>query len=603
MSFSGCVEVAGDVATALAVIQERFGAARRVVAREVTQADVEAICKRQALVINDVVAARSKVALIKELDAKIAAVDVKLAALLPLAALAAKEEAERALGLCSSSLKCNNEERHLDYERDALVERKALVSKELAAVCEGLRGRLGVEAQHQGLIDRGVYLKPNVLDLKVAKDVRDGKMKVFEAADGTEYFGEVPRRLPTGGAGGPNVLPKVGIENVGAIVSSDPYVTLESNARTQAVCDSAAFVAYGLGAFCLAARAAHVAEQGESKWEVYEALEAMALVAGSACAVGNETGGSKLKAFDVLTHERREASVLTQLNQAFLCPEQELVERTWDVLCQTKGSEAAVRILSALATHMEGVAREMTKSGSVYYILPRVWETQEAAEAVDAQAEAVEADEAQVEDSEMGGERQGDEQDEESEVVGRMASVSAGVSSRKRKSGESGESVESVESVGKRQQRCKPTVEAVEAVEAAAKAVEEAKESGTFGLGEDADDDTRVAFFLKGFEKINGRGGLKEQIGVIQMKVKGLEALSAGWKSPVSGTGEELVAAMIREMQDLEGQRARLWEAMQEAGVCFDKLKYVTLCGALSGGEAAAVGGARASGPRSVTAD
>jgi hypothetical protein len=250
-----------------------------------------------------------------------------------------------------------------------------------------------------------VYLKPNALDLKVAKDVRDGKMKVFEAADGTKYFGEVPRRLPTGGAGGPNVLPKVGIENVGAIVSSDPYVTLESNARTQAVVDSAAFVAYGLGAFCEAARAAHAAEQSESKWDVYEALEAMALVAGSACAVGNETGGSKLKAFYVLTHERREATILTQLNQAFLCPERELVERTWDVLCQTKGSEAAVRILSALAMHMEGVAREMTKSGSVYYILPRVWEAQEA----------------QVEDEEMGGERQGEQ--DESEEVGRMAST------------------------------------------------------------------------------------------------------------------------------------------------------------------------------------
>jgi hypothetical protein len=186
-------------------------------------------------------------------------------------------------------------------------------------------------------------------------------------------------------------------------------------------------------------------------------------------------------------------------------------------------------------------------------------------------------------DDEMGVERQGDEQ-EESEAVGRMASVSAS-GSRKRKS------CESVESLGKRQQRCKPTDEAVEAVEAerseegeaaeaVAKAVEEAMESGTFGLGEDADDDTRAAFFLKGNEKIKGRGGLKEQIGVIQIKVKGLEALSAGWKSPVSGTGEELVAAMIREMQDLEGQRARLWEAMQEAVFCFDELKYVTLCGA-----------------------
>jgi hypothetical protein len=369
------------------------------------------------------------------------------------------------------------------------------------------------------------------------------------------------------------------------------------------VVDSAAFVAYGLGAFCEAARAAHVAEQGDSKWDVYEALEAMALVAGSACAVGNETEGSKLKAFDVLTHERREASVLTQLNQTFLCPEKELVERTWDVLCQTKGAEAAVRCLSALATHMEGVAREMTKNGSEYYILPRVWEARETQEAEEVEAvEADEAQEAQVEDEAPGSERQGVERqgdeadrDDESEVVGRMASVSASVGARalKRKSGES---CESVESLGKRQQRCKPTdeaerseegeavqveaAEAAEAAEAVAKAVEEAMESGMFGLGEDADDDTRAAFFLKGSEKINGRGGLKEQIGVIQIKVKGLEALGAGWKSPVSGAGEELVAAMLMEKQDLEGRRARLCEAMQEAVFCFDELKYVTLCGA-----------------------
>jgi hypothetical protein len=144
--------------------------------------------------------------------------------------------------------------------------------------------------------------------------------------------------------------------------------------------------------------------------------------------------------------------------------------------------------------------------------------------------------------------------------------------SRKRKSGESGESVESVESVGKRQQRCKPT----DGVE---EAVEEAKESGTFGLGEDADDDTRVAFFLKGFEKINGRGGIKEQIGVIQIKVKGLEALGEGWKSPVSSAGEAVFAAMLREKQDLEGQRARLWEAMVEATFCLDALKYARLVG------------------------
>lgn len=373
------------------------------------------------------VAARSKVALIKELDAKIGAVDVKLVAL---SALAEKEEAERALGLhglCSSSLKCNNEERHLDHEMHALVERKELVSKELAAVCEGLRGRLGVEGQHQGLIDRGVDLKPSPLDLKVASDVREGKMKVFEAADGAEYFGVVPSRLPTGGAGGPNVLPNVGIENLGAIVSGCPDVTLESNARTQAVVDSAAFVVYGLGAFCEAAHAAHAEDkQSESKRDVYEALEAMALVAGSACAVGKE----KLRAFDVIVHERCEVAVLTQLNQTFLCPEERLVERTCDMLCQTNGAEAAVRILSALATHMEGVAREMTKSGSVYYILPRVWEARVEAqvEAVEADDAQVEADDAQVEDEEMGGERQGDEADDadrdgESEAAGRLAST------------------------------------------------------------------------------------------------------------------------------------------------------------------------------------
>jgi hypothetical protein len=341
------------------------------------------------------------------------------------------------------------------------------------------------------------------------------------------------------------VLPKVGIENVGAIVSSDPYATLESNARTQAVVDSAAFVAYGLGAFCEAARAAHAEDkQSESKWDVYEALEAMALVAGSACAVGNETGGGKLKALVVLTHKRGDVAVLTQLNQTFLCPEKELVERTWDVLCQTKGAEAAVRCLSALATHMEGVAREMTKNGSEYYILPRVWEARET-------QEAVEADEAQVEDEEMGGERQGDEQDEadeadrddeSAEAVGRLASVSASVGSsgsRKRKSGESVGSVESGESIG---------VPVDELDEAIAKAME----SGRAGLAEDADEDTRIAFFLKGAERINGPGGLEEQI---QAKVK------AGGIRQLSLSSD----AVSMELRELEEKQGNLRVAMQEA--------------------------------------
>ncbi len=66
---------------------------------------------------------------------------------------------------------------------------------------------------------------------------------------------------------------------------------------------------------------------------------------------------------------------------------------------------------------------------------------------------------------------------------------------------------------------------------------------------------------------------------MIQAKVKGIEALSEGWKRPVSGAGEELVAALLREMQELEGQRARLCEAMQEAAFCFDALKYASLLG------------------------
>jgi hypothetical protein len=87
--------------------------------------------------------------------------------------------------------------------------------------------------------------------------------------------------------------------------------------------------------------------------------------------------------------------------------------------------------------------------------------------------------------------------------------------------------------------------------------------SGTFGLGEGADDDTRRAFFLKGDEKINGPGGIKEQIGIGKAKV---------WDS-----GDDPAAALLMELQELEGQRARLREAMQEATFCFDALKYAAL--------------------------
>jgi hypothetical protein len=144
-------------------------------------------------------------------------------------------------------------------------------------------------------------------------------------------------------------------------------------------------------------------------------------------------------------------------------------------------------------------------------------------------------------DEEMGGERQGDEadRDEESEVVGRMASVSAGVGARARKR----KSIESVESGA-----AKPVDDELELDEA----IEKAMESGRAGLAEDADEDTRIAFFLKGAERINGPGGLEEQI---QAKVKagGIRQLSLSCD------------ALSMELHELEEKQGNLRVAMQEA--------------------------------------
>jgi hypothetical protein len=144
-------------------------------------------------------------------------------------------------------------------------------------------------------------------------------------------------------------------------------------------------------------------------------------------------------------------------------------------------------------------------------------------------------------DEEMGGERQGDEadRDEESEVVGRMASVSAGVGARARKR----KSIESVESGA-----AKPVDDELELDEA----IEKAMESGRAGLAEDADEDTRIAFFLKGAERSNGPGGLEEQI---QAKVKagGIRQLSLSCD------------ALSMELHELEEKQGNLRVAMQEA--------------------------------------
>jgi hypothetical protein len=162
------------------------------------------------------------------------------------------------------------------------------------------------------------------------------------------------------------------------------------------------------------------------------------------------------------------------------------------------------------------------------------------------------------ESGESGTERQGDEapgserqlegdeadRDDESEVVGRMASVSAGVS-RKRKSGDSGESMESVESIGV------PVDEFDEAIE-------KAMESGRAGLDENAGEDTRIAFFVRGAERINGPGGLEEQI---QAKVKAGEAGEAGGSWQLSLSCDDLSL----ELQELGRKQGNLRVAMQEA--------------------------------------
>ena len=147
---------------------------------------------------------------------------------------------------------------------------------------------------------------------------------------------------------------------------------------------------------------------------------------------------------------------------------------------------------------------------------------------------------------------QRDEQDgpDEPAAVGRMMSVAVSASSgRKRKSIESVESVESAESVGSVESMSKSIDEAV------AKAME----TGRAGLDENEGDDTRIALFLKGAERINGPGGLEEQI---QAKVKAL----GGWKLSVSGDDLAGSAACLsRELSELEEKKGNLRVAMQEA--------------------------------------
>jgi hypothetical protein len=86
-------------------------------------------------------------------------------------------------------------------------------------------------------------------------------------------------------------------------------------------------------------------------------------------------------------------------------------------------------------------------------------------------------------------------------------------------------------------------------------AIEKAMESGRAGLDENAGEDTRIAFFVKGAERINGPGGLEEQI---QAKAKAGEA-GGSWQLSLSCDDVSM------ELQELEEKRGNLRVAMQEA--------------------------------------
>ena len=111
-------------------------------------------------------------------------------------------------------------------------------------------------------------------------------------------------------------------------------------------------------------------------------------------------------------------------------------------------------------------------------------------------------------------------------------------------SGRKRKSIESVESGA-----AKPVDDELEG------AIARAMESGRAGLAEDADDATRVAFFVRGSERINGPGGLEEQI---QAKVKAGEA-GGSWQLSLSCDDLSL------EMQELGRKQGNLRVAMQEA--------------------------------------
>ena len=328
-------------------IHARLGAVLETLARVLTQEDLAKICDHYKRVVEDVRAARGQLARIKDLKKSIAALYVKPDAI--------------------ASARLNTEERDLDSEKAALMEKIEAAHAAVECISKELEGRLGAKDKHSWLFSRGVYLKRNMLDLEVIRGGNEGTIKVFQTEDGTEYSAVVPMSKHLAG---PNLHPGVALEDIEAIVSSDARTTTSDYASAQKVCDSAEFVLHGLEALLALCTA-------ERSHDTHTALEAMH-------AVYRDAGEKKPRVFrvTVLVGERSEVPILTQRYHTFLAPDAKLVEATLKRLCQSQGTEDALKCMRALETHLEGAVAHMTKSGSSaaphgYYILPEVWETQD----------------------------------------------------------------------------------------------------------------------------------------------------------------------------------------------------------------------------------
>jgi len=326
-----------EAALAIAAIHARFGAALRNGARELTQQDLVDMCEQHGKEITDVVKARGILASITKLDTRVLGLD---------ASIAASDQEYAGLGLTCD--KYNYEERLLDDAKTAVQTQIARLSDEVESLCKGLEGRLGVIDRHPELINRLVYLKPGPLDFRVADAVRTGAAKVLTAPDGASRFVVVDSIT----GGGPHLLPVVDMQNMGAIVSPCAQVTTKNYTTAQAVCDSESFVTHGL-----------TAPLPRSDGETHKAWDAMLTAYGY-----TPRDQKKPRVFRPLVQKISQRTVATPLNPTFFDPDLEVVEATYQLLCQNEGTQGALRCLRALATHMERVADEMTKNA--YYTLP-----------------------------------------------------------------------------------------------------------------------------------------------------------------------------------------------------------------------------------------